>query len=412
MNFFLVGGAVRDNLLNYPSHERDWVVVGATAEQMKALGYRAVGKDFPVFLHPQTQEEYALARTERKSGTGYTGFECFSSPNVSLEEDLERRDLTINAMAQAEDGGLIDPYGGQKDLENKILRHVSDAFAEDPLRVLRVARFAARYHHLGFRIAKSTLVLMKNLSDSGELAHLVAERVWKETEQALSEQSPWVYFQTLRECNGLKVLFPELDCLFGIPQTKKHHPEIDTGVHTMMALEQAAKLSSSPKIRFAVLLHDLGKGITPKEELPSHKGHEKYGVPLIRKVCERWKVPKRFLDLAIKAGEYHLLCHRAFTLRAETVVKMLGYLDALRKPEQFEDFLLACEADARGRKGREDKPYAQARFLKQALLATASVDTTPLLQQGLSGQKMGNAVKKLHIKAIKSLIQQTNTNNG
>ena len=314
MQIYLVGGAVRDSLLNYPSSENDWVVVGATPKQMTDQGFKPVGQDFPVFIHPHTSEEYALARTERKSGQGYKGFEFYASTDVSLEEDLIRRDLTINAIAQDNDGNIIDPYGGQKDLEKKLLRHVSDAFTEDPLRVLRVARFAARYHHLGFSIANETLDLMKSIVADGEMSFLVAERVWKETSRALSEQSPQVFIKVLRDCGALNALFPEIDGLFGVPQRADYHPEVDTGTHTLMALEQSVKLSDSNAVRFSVLVHDLGKALTPDSVLPSHTGHEKSGLPLVKALCDRLTVPNSHRQLAMAVTEYHLHSHKALSL--------------------------------------------------------------------------------------------------
>jgi tRNA nucleotidyltransferase (CCA-adding enzyme) len=403
MKTYLVGGAVRDKLLGYPVTESDWVVVGATPEQLTGLGYRAVGRDFPVFLHPQTKEEYALARTERKTAPGYTGFQCHSSPDVSLEDDLLRRDLTVNAMAMDEDGKLIDPYGGKADLQAKILRHVSPAFAEDPLRVLRVARFAARYAHLGFTVADETLALMRQLSDAGELEFLVAERLWSETDRALAEQSPRVYFDVLRGCGALAVLFPEIDRLFGIPQPEHHHPEIDTGLHCMMALQQAARLNANNCCRFAVLVHDLGKAETARENWPQHINHEKRGVKLIHALCERIKTPKRYRDLAVKVCQYHTHSHLALELKPSTIVKLLDRLDAWRDPEGLDNFLLACTADATGRKGLEDQPYPQSEWLKQAYLVCRQVDSGPLVEAGLSGVKLGNAIRQQRIVAIAKL---------
>ena len=317
MQIYRVGGAVRDRLLNYPSSENDWVVVGASPQALIDRGYRPVGRDFPVFIHPQSGEEYALARTERKSGHGYGGFTFYTASNVTLIEDLQRRDLTINAIAEDSEGRLIDPYNGQRDLDDKILRHVSDAFLEDPLRVLRTARFAARYHHLGFSIASETMDAMRVLVDSGEMKHLVAERVWRETQRALGEQTPQVYFQTLRDCGALACILPEVDRLFGVAQRPDFHPEIDTGVHTMMALEQAAKLSDDCSVRFAVLVHDVGKGITPADVLPRHTGHEARGLPLVKTLCERLKVPNEYRKLALVVTEYHLQCPVSYThLRA------------------------------------------------------------------------------------------------
>ena len=364
MKAYLVGGAVRDALLGYPSSENDWVVVGATPADLLAQGFQQVGKDFPVFLHPDTRDEYALARTERKRGHGYTGFAVHCDPAVTLEQDLLRRDLTINAMARSPEGDIIDPYGGQRDLAARVLRHVSDAFVEDPLRVLRTARFAARYAHLGFGVAPETLALMAEIVDQDELAHLPAERIWLEMERALGERDPQVFVQVLRDCGALARLLPELEALFGVPQTETYHPEIDTGVHTLMALQQAALLTPATDVRFALLLHDLGKGTTPRAEWPRHIAHEHRGLKLVERVCQRLKAPGQHRELALKVCEYHTLCHRALALRGKTLLKLLNATDALRRPERFEAFLLACEADARGRKGLEQRDYPQADFLR------------------------------------------------
>lgn len=393
MDIYLVGGAVRDELLDYPSHERDWVVVGATPQEMDAQGYRVVGNDFPVFLHPQTGEEYALARTERKTAPGYTGFQFYASPEVTIEDDLKRRDLTINAMARDKHGNLIDPYGGQADLANKLLRHVSEAFIEDPLRVLRVARFAARYHHLGFTVAAETQALMQTLASSGELQALTAERVWKETERALAERSPHVFVHTLRDCGALAVLFPEIDRLFGVPQRADYHPEIDTGTHILMALEQAAMLSKDPAVRFAVLVHDLGKGTTPMAVLPRHIGHEERGVPLVKDLCKRLRVPNQTRDLALAVTRFHLLCHKATTLKPATVIKLLKALDAFRRPGNLEPFLLSCEADARGRKSFEKTPYHAGQWLRRVFSELQLVRAAEFVAQGLSGKAIGKAIE-------------------
>ena len=382
MQIYLVGGAVRDRLLGFDKTDRDWVVVGATPEEMLAQGYTPVGRDFPVFLHPHSKEEYALARTERKTGPGYTGFAFNAAPGVTLEEDLLRRDLTLNAIAQDSDGRLIDPYGGVQDIEQRVLRHVSPAFTEDPLRVLRVARFAARFASLGFTIADETQALMRTLSASGELQHLVAERVWQETEKALSSPAPQVYFRTLRDCGALKVILPELDRLFGIPQPAQHHPEIDTGLHVLMCLEQATRMNEDPVVRFATLLHDLGKGVTPKEKWPHHYGHETLGLPLIHDVCERLRVPKRYAAMARLVCEYHTHCHRAAELKPATLLRVLEALDAFRRPQQLAQFLPACEADSRGRTGFEERPYPQADILRQAAAAARAVDVPALLSEG------------------------------
>ncbi|MDF2177459.1 multifunctional CCA addition/repair protein [Aliiglaciecola sp. CAU 1673] len=400
MQIYLVGGAVRDQLLHRPIKERDYVVVGATEEQMLDLGYRQVGKDFPVFLHPETAEEYALARTERKSGRGYTGFICHAAPDVTLEQDLARRDLTVNAMALDNDGQLIDPFNGKQDLDNRILRHVSDAFVEDPLRVLRVARFAARYHHLGFGIANETLELMREIAQSGELAHLSAERVWKETANALSENHPDVFFETLRAVGALKDWFGELDALWGVPNPAKWHPEIDTGVHTMMVLSQAVSLSDSLAVRYAALVHDLGKAMTPPEHWPSHRGHETLGLKAIEVISDRLKVPNDCRDLALLTGEFHTHLHRAFELRPETVLKVLNRCDAWRKPERFEQMLIACEADARGRLHFETAPYPQADYFRDAFAAAQRVQAQPFVEQGIKGKDIRSAMDKARLKAI------------
>ncbi|WMS85572.1 multifunctional CCA addition/repair protein [Pleionea litopenaei] len=397
MNTYLVGGAVRDQLLNRPVVDRDWVVVGATPDELIQRGFKPVGKDFPVFLNPQTHEEYALARTEKKQGKGYHGFSCYFAPDVTLEQDLERRDLTINAIAQSEDGTLVDPFNGVADLQAKVLRHVSAAFIEDPLRVLRVARFAARYHSLGFTIAEETLQLMRQLAASGELNHLTPERVWKETEKALSENSPQVYFQTLHQVDALACIFPELDRLWGIPNPPQWHPEIDSGIHTMMVLEQAAKLSSSIDVRFAALCHDLGKGLTPEHEWPSHKGHEVAGIKVIEKMCQRLRIPNKLKQLACVTSEYHLHCHRAFELNPKTLIKTLESTGAYRQENAFEQFLLACKADFLGRTGFEDKPYPQLEFLSQLREKTATIDAKPFIDEGYTGKKIGEQIYRKRV---------------
>lgn len=403
MQIYLVGGAVRDSLLNYPVKERDYVVVGASVQQMIDLGFQQVGKDFPVFLHPQTKEEYALARTERKTASGYTGFEVHATPEVSLEDDLLRRDLTINAIAQDSHGNIIDPYHGQQDIEFKLLRHVSPAFKEDPVRVLRVARFAARYAHLGFTVAPETMQLMTTMVNNGEVDALVAERIWQEMYKALNEHNPEVFLTTLRECGALKTILPELDCLFGIPQPEQHHPEIDTGLHSLMVLQQAVILSKKPGIRFAALIHDLGKGVTPDSEWPSHHGHEEKGVKIIKEICQRLRIPNDYRDLAIVTSRYHLKVHRAFDLKTTTLLKTLEGLDAFRKNDRFEDFLLACEADAKGRKGHEHSDYPQADYFRQACEQAKKIDISPLKKQQLKGMEMADAIRQLRLQAIQSL---------
>ncbi|PLW68200.1 multifunctional CCA addition/repair protein [Pseudohalioglobus lutimaris] len=403
MQTYLVGGAVRDQLLGYPVHEQDWVVVGASPDEMLALGFQQVGKDFPVFLHPQTRDEHALARTERKQGHGYTGFAVHCDKDVTLEEDLLRRDLTINAMALDEDGNLFDPYGGQHDLERRLLRHVSAAFVEDPLRVLRTARFAARYAHLGFSVAQETMTLMTEIVGQGELAHLPAERVWIEMDRALGERNPEVFVEVLRQCNALAKLLPELDALFGVPQPEAHHPEIDSGAHTLLALQQAVRLNGGNDVRFAVLLHDLGKGLTPEQELPRHIAHEHRGVKLVEAACRRLKAPNLYRELALKVCEYHLLSHRAMELRGKTLLKLLTVTDALRRPERFEAFLLSCEADARGRLGSEDKPYPQADYLRRAQQLAAQVNASDFADKGLHGKAIGEAISGERASRLESL---------
>jgi tRNA nucleotidyltransferase (CCA-adding enzyme) len=399
MKIYQVGGAVRDRLLKRPVKDRDWVVVGSTPEEMATLGYKAVGKDFPVFLHPETHEEYALARTERKAGKGYKGFIVHTAPDITLEEDLARRDLTINAIAEDEAGNLIDPFSGKDDLERKILRHVSPAFVEDPLRVLRVARFAAQF---GFKIAAETMQLMQQICASGELETLAAERIWAETEHALSEQYPTRFILVLRACNALQILYPEIDRLFGVPQPVKHHPEIDTGLHTIMVLNQAAKISDDPQVRFAALAHDLGKGTTRKSDWPGHKGHEARGARLVDKICNRYRIPNAYRDLAKLVARYHLDCHRIMELKPATLLKKLETLDVFRRPERFAKFLLACEADARGRTGFEDREYPQADYFRNALKLANNIDTRPLIEQGLSGEAMAQAVRKKRLIALKN----------
>jgi tRNA nucleotidyltransferase (CCA-adding enzyme) len=403
MDIYLVGGAVRDRLLGQPYIEHDYVVVGATPEDLVALGYRPVGKDFPVFLHPRTGEQYALARTERKTGRGYYGFETHFSPEVTLEEDLARRDLTINAMAQADSGEIIDPYGGRHDLETRVLRHVSPAFAEDPLRVLRVARFAARYAPLGFGIAPETMTLMRGIVAAGEMDALVPERVWAETVRALGESSPQVYFQVLRDCGALPAVFPEIAALFGVPQPARWHPEIDTGLHTMQVLEVAAELTPDTTVRFAALTHDVGKGLTPRGEWPRHLGHEEAGAGLIERMAARLRVPGEHRDLAIIVARHHARAHRVAEQRAATVLELLELTDALRRPERFERFLLACEADARGR-GPElrARPYPQAGELRRALAVAAAVRLDPAVLERDQGPVIAERMRAARIEAIRA----------
>ncbi|MEY4377186.1 MAG: hypothetical protein RJB26_1736 [Pseudomonadota bacterium] len=407
MEIFLVGGAVRDALLGRTVTERDWVVVGAEPATLTAQGYRQVGKDFPVFLHPESQEEYALARTERKVAAGYHGFTTHHAPDVTLEEDLQRRDLTINAMAQAADGTLVDPYGGQRDLAARVLRHVSPAFSEDPLRILRVARFAARYAPLGFRVAPETQQLMRDMVAAGEVASLVPERVWQETARALAEPSPRTYIEVLRDCGALQVLLPELNCLWGVPQNATYHPEVDTGEHMLLCLDAAAAMGSNARVRFAVLLHDLGKGTTPPAEWPRHIAHEARGVPLVRAVCERWRVPTDHRELAELTCREHLRVHLALELRADTTVDLLESCDAFRRRERFAELLEACEADKRGRLGREAEPYPQRARLSAALAAAAAVQLTAEERAGLTGPAIGAALRQRRVAAVAQVQAKT-----
>lgn len=400
MRVYLVGGAVRDRLLGRPVHERDWVVVGASPEELERDGFVPVGREFPVFLHPQTHEEYALARLERKVGLGYRGFTTQFSPDVTLEEDLKRRDLTINAMAETSSGEIIDPYGGRRDLDARLLRHVSEAFVEDPVRILRVARFAARYADLGFRVADDTLALMKSMTESGEVDALVPERVWQETERALGETRPDVFFETLRSCGALAKIFPEVAALYGIPQPPRWHPEIDTGVHVMLVVRYAAKINAPIIVRFAALVHDLGKALSPPERWPSHRGHEEAGVPLIEDVCARLKVPNGYRELAILAARYHPQVHRVAELRPSTLLKLLESVDAFRRPERFRELLLTCEADARGRAGLENQPYPQADYLLRARDAAAAVTLSEEDRQSLKGPFLGERLREKRLAAV------------
>ena len=409
MQIFKVGGAVRDQLLGRAVVDIDWVVVGATPEQMRAEGFRPVGDDFPVFLHPKTSEEYALARTERKSGHGYGGFTFHTSPDVTLEDDLLRRDLTVNAMAQDANGTIFDPYGGQADLAARVLRHVSPAFAEDPLRVLRVARFAARYAYLGFSVAPETLNLMRQLSESGELAHLTAERIWQEFAHALMEDNPEVFIQVLHDCGALKALLPEVDVLFGVPQPAEHHPEIDTGVHILSVLQQCARFKQTLNVRWACLLHDLGKGTTDPQAWPQHIAHEKHGLPLIKKVNKRFKAPNECAELALLVGEYHTHAHRALELRPETLLKLLMKFDIMRRPQRFDDFISASEMDSRGRLGLEERLYPQAEYLRQAAATMRAVSVKPLLEQGLQGAELGQALNVERLNALQNYVSAKRT---
>ncbi len=403
MKTYLVGGAVRDEILGYPFKEKDWVVVGATVNDMLTAGYQQVGKDFPVFLHPRTKDEHALARTERKTAAGYKGFEVHASPDVTLEEDLIRRDLTINAIAKDESGEFIDPYNGIDDINNKILRHVSDAFAEDPVRILRTARFMARYAHLGFSVANDTMALMKNMVAAGEVDALVPERVWQEMEKALAEKTPSYFIETLRECGALKRIMPELDCLWGVPQPEEHHPEIDTGIHTMLVLEQACILSDDPQVRFAALVHDLGKGATPKDQWPRHINHEARGADIVLKLCKRMRIPNDYRDLAERTARFHLHYHRALELKPATLVKTLEQLDAFRKPERFDKFLLASEADARGRPGYENIDLRQGDYFRQVLKVARDININELRSLGFENMALANKIREVRVSAVTKL---------
>lgn len=400
MEVYLVGGAVRDRLLGLPVHERDWVVVGARPEDLERLGYLPVGREFPVFLHPQTKEEHALARLERKVAPGYKGFTTQFSADVTLEEDLKRRDLTINAMAEKPSGEIIDPYGGQRDLKARVLRHVSEAFVEDPVRILRLARFAARFAHLGFTVAEETLALMRKMVASGEACALVAERVWQETERALGESRPDVFFQTLRDCGALAVIFPEIDALYGVPQPPRWHPEVDTGIHVMLAVRYAARIGAPTSVRFAVLMHDLGKALTPRENWPGHRGHEEAGVPVVEGLSQRLRVPNGFRELAVLGARHHAVVHRAAELRADTLLKLFETTDAFRRPERFAELLLVCESDARGRTGLEDKPYPQAEYLRRARDAAAAAQLSDEERDGLQGPQIGAKIRAKRLTAV------------
>jgi tRNA nucleotidyltransferase (CCA-adding enzyme) len=398
MEVFEVGGAVRDGLLGLPVKDHDWVVVGGTAGELEALGYRRVGADFPVFLHPETNEEYALARTERKAGRGYRGFTTDTAPDVTLAQDLARRDFTINAMARSADGTLIDPYGGREDLERGVLRHVTDAFVEDPLRVLRAARFAARFD---FTVAPETMALMRRIAASGELQALAPERIWQELRRALNEAHPARFITVLRECGALAALLPEVDRLFGVPQPARHHPEIDTGEHILLALGQAARRAAPETVRFAVLVHDLGKGDTPADLLPAHHGHEERGVRLIGDLCARLRVPREHRELAVLAARLHTRVHRAEELRPATVIRLLDAADAFRRPQRFDELLEACVIDATGRAGLQDRDYPQAAYLRACLARAAAVDIRPLLERGLSGAQLGEALRAARARALR-----------
>lgn len=405
METYLVGGAVRDRLLGLPVSERDWVVVGASPQAMRELGYTQVGRDFPVFLHPQTHEEYALARSERKTSPGYRGFEVRTGADVTLEDDLMRRDLTVNALAQTEDGSLIDPHGGRRDLEARVLRHISQSFTEDPVRVLRVARFAARFANLKFTVAEETMGLMRHMVTNGEILSLVPERVWQESERALGTDHPEVFFQVLRDCGALAAIFPEIDALFGVPQPAKWHPEIDTGIHTMMVIQQAAKLTTDLRVRFAALTHDLGKAKTPRSILPRHHGHEEHSVRLVEDMASRLRIPNDYRDLAVRVARFHGHCHRGAELRPGTILKVLEGINAFRDPQGLGLFLLACEADKRGRAGLEDEAYPQAELFRSALSAASGVKVGDA-EAGLEGAQIGEHLRRRKIAAISSTLKK------
>jgi tRNA nucleotidyltransferase (CCA-adding enzyme) len=408
MKAYLVGGAVRDRLLNRPITEKDWVIVGGSTHYLISKGYQQVGKDFPVFLHPVTKEEYALARIEKKVGKGYKGFEFETDVDVSLEQDLKRRDLTINAIAEDEDGSLIDPFGGLNDLKARLLKHVSYAFNEDPVRILRVARFKARFAPLGFKIAVTTKKLMRDMVRMGEMENLVAERVWKEWQKSLTEPNPECFIQVLRDCGGLKIILPELDILFGIPNPPKHHPEIDSGVHSLMVLKVATKLSKDPKVRFAALMHDLGKGVTPVGLWPSHPGHDDYGVDVILKLAKRLKIPKSYYELAQLASKYHITIHRLHELRASTIVTVLEKLDAFRKLERFKGLLLVCKADVLGRLNHSEKSYLQYEQWLDIVAQLNKLNVKEIISQGYEGDKIKQQLHRQRIERVKIILNGWN----
>ncbi len=403
---YQVGGSIRDKLLGLPVKDTDWVITGCSVEEMIEQGFQAVGKDFPVFLHPDSHQEYALARTERKVAKGYSGFSFNTNKDITIEQDLSRRDLTINAIAQNDNGDLIDPFNGQQDIKDRVLRHVSSAFTEDPVRVLRIARFAARFAHLGFSIAPETQKLIQQMGESGELNALVPERVWTEMNKALSEQDPDIFFMTLRECNVLKTLFPEIDNLFGVPQTAKFHPEIDTGIHVMLALKKSAEYELSNEIRFAVLTHDLGKANTPKDILPSHYGHEKRGVKLTRNFCKKWRVSKNITKLALTTCEFHTHIHRIFELKATTILKLFQQADGYRQPERFNKMTEACLADVRGRTGFENCDYPQESYARELLKQINSLDISSVTSSKLKGKALGEAIYQYRLEYLKSIMKK------
>jgi tRNA nucleotidyltransferase (CCA-adding enzyme) len=402
VDIYLVGGAVRDELLGRPVAERDWVVVGATPADLESRGYLPVGKDFPVFLHPQSREEYALARLERKVAPGYRGFTTEFSPEVTLEQDLARRDLTVNAMARDAAGRLIDPFDGRADLERRVLRHVSTAFIEDPVRILRVARFLARFAPLGFTVAPETLALMRRMVEAGEVDALVPERVWRELARALDEPAPRAAIGILRECGALRVLLPEVDALFGVPQRPEWHPEIDTGEHVMLALQVAAARGSSQAVRFAVLAHDLGKALTPRDQWPRHHAHETLGLPAIEALCARLRVPQEHRELALLASRFHTHVHRGLELRTSTILELLGHCDAFRRPARFNEFLEACECDARGRLGHADSPYPQRARIERAFAIASATTLSAHDREGLTGAALGERLRSKRLAALKA----------
>ncbi|WP_318517683.1 multifunctional CCA addition/repair protein [Photobacterium leiognathi] len=407
MQTYLVGGAVRDTLLGLTVTDKDWVVVGTTPEAMLAAGFEQIGSDFPVFLHPKTKQEHALARTERKSGHGYTGFVCYSAPDVTLEQDLLRRDLTINAIAQAPNGDLIDPYHGQQDITDKVLRHVSPAFAEDPLRVLRVARFAARFAHLGFTVAPETMALMQEMVVSGELASLTPERVWKEWEKSLSSDDPQMFLTVLRQCGALAIVMPEIDALFGVPQPEKWHPEIDCGIHTLLVAKKAAELSTDKTIRFAAQIHDLGKALSPKDDLPHHKMHCRDGIKPIKALCQRLRVPNEYRDLALLVCEQHTKIHHAEEMRADTFIKIFDQIDAWRKPERVAQLATCCRADARGRTHFEQTPYPQADIFQAVFAIAQQVDVKAIVAAGFKGAEIREQLAAKRIEAVALHLKAT-----
>ncbi|WP_318458090.1 multifunctional CCA addition/repair protein [Photobacterium leiognathi] len=411
MQTYLVGGAVRDTLLGLTVTDKDWVVVGTTPEAMLAAGFEQIGSDFPVFLHPKTKQEHALARTERKSGHGYTGFVCYSAPDVTLEQDLLRRDLTINAIAQAPNGDLIDPYHGRQDITDKVLRHVSPAFAEDPLRVLRVARFAARFAHLGFTVAPETMALMQEMVVSGELASLTPERVWKEWEKSLSSDDPQMFLTILRQCGALAVVMPEIDALFGVPQPEKWHPEIDCGIHTLLVAKKAAELSTDKTIRFAAQAHDLGKALSPKDDLPHHKMHCRDGIKPIKALCQRLRVPNEYRDLALLVCEQHTKIHHAEEMRADTFIKIFDQIDAWRKPERVAQLATCCRADARGRTYFEQTPYPQADIFQAVFAIAQQVDVKTIVAAGFKGAEIREQLAAKRIETVTQHLKATRQSN-